>query len=107
MTLRGFQSLAPLKEVNDRCIEMLAAAARKERAAGSLTLVAHLKDVLLRVTPEIRARAAGAPCFSQTCSSPARPGGAQHELIPRGRRPFRAGGDPFPSPQGSPSPARR
>lgn len=54
------QSLAPLREVNDRCIEMLAVAARKEQA-GSLMLVSHLKDVLLRTTPEIRARAAERP----------------------------------------------
>ena len=54
------QSLAPLKEVNDRCIEMLVVAARKEQA-GSLILVSHLKDVLLRTTPEIRARAAERP----------------------------------------------
>lgn len=59
-TASVFQSLAPLREVNDRCIEMLALAARKERA-GSPSLVAHLKDVLLRVTPEIRDRAAGRP----------------------------------------------
>ena len=59
-TVSVFQSLAPLKEVNNRCIEMLAAAARKERA-GSPTLVAQLKDVLLRVTPEVRARAAQRP----------------------------------------------
>lgn len=54
------QSLAPLKEINDRCIEMLALAARKEQP-GSLILVSHLKDVLLRTTPEIRARAAERP----------------------------------------------
>ena len=54
------QSLAPLKEVNDRCIEMLAVAARKEQA-GSLILVSHLKDLLLRTTPEVRARAAERP----------------------------------------------
>lgn len=54
------QSLAPLKEVNDRCIEMLAVAARKEQA-GSLLLVSHLKDLLLRTTPEVRARAAERP----------------------------------------------
>lgn len=54
------QSLAPLKEVNDRCIEMLASAARREQP-GSLILVSHLKDVLLRTTPEIRARAAERP----------------------------------------------
>jgi hypothetical protein len=54
------QSLAPLKEVNERCIEMLVLAARKE-PSGSLTLVGYLKEVLLRVTPEIRARAAQRP----------------------------------------------
>ena len=59
-TVSVLQSLAPLREVNDRCIEMLAVAARKERA-GSLALIAHIKDVLLRVTPEIRARAAEHP----------------------------------------------
>lgn len=51
------QSLAPLREVNDRCIGMLVIAARKEQA-GSLILVSQLKDVLLRTTPETRARAA-------------------------------------------------
>jgi hypothetical protein len=54
------QSLAPLKEVNERCIEMLALAARKE-PSGSLTLIGYLKEVLLRMTPEIRARAAQRP----------------------------------------------
>ena len=54
------QSLAPLKEVNERCVEMLALAARKE-PSGSLTLVGHLREVLLRMTPEIRARAAERP----------------------------------------------
>lgn len=54
------QSLAPLKEINDRCIEALAVAARKEQP-GSLILVSHLKDVLLRTTPAIRARAAERP----------------------------------------------
>ena len=54
------QSLAPLKAVNERCIEMLALAARKE-PSGSLTLVGYLKEVLLRMTPEIRARAAQRP----------------------------------------------
>lgn len=54
------QSLAPLKEINDRCIEMLALAARREQP-GSFILVSHLKDVLLRTTPEVRARAAERP----------------------------------------------
>ena len=59
-TVSVLQSLAQFKEVNRRCIEMLALAARKERP-GSLTLAAHLKDVLQRTTPEIRARAAERP----------------------------------------------
>jgi len=59
-TVSVFQSLAPLKEVNGRCIDMLALAARKE-PDGSLTLVGQLKEVLMRMTPEIRARAAKHP----------------------------------------------
>ena len=51
------QDLAPLHDVNERCIEMLAQAARKI-GPGSPPLVLLLEDLLKRLTPETRARAA-------------------------------------------------
>lgn len=56
-TLAALESLAALKDVNERCIETLARDARSDRP-GSLTLTLYLKDLLSRLTPETRKRAA-------------------------------------------------
>lgn len=54
---RGESSLAPIGEINERCISLLVQAARDERhpAPG---LVVALRTLLLRMSPEMRARAA-------------------------------------------------
>jgi hypothetical protein len=51
------QVLEPLYDVNERCIEMLAQMARKDRP-GSVALVLDLRDLLTRLKPETRASAA-------------------------------------------------
>jgi hypothetical protein len=53
-------SRAPLHDLNERCIEALTQAARADRPGG-LSLVPYLKDLLLRLTPETRERAAQCP----------------------------------------------
>jgi hypothetical protein len=50
-------TLAPLQDVNARCIEMLVNAARAARP-DMPTLVSHLQGLLRRTTPDMRARAA-------------------------------------------------
>lgn len=50
-------ALRPLQDVNAYCLEMLVRAARTERA-DTPSLVGHLQDLLRRMTPEMRARAA-------------------------------------------------
>ena len=52
--------LQPLQHANERCIEILVQAARGADK-GALPLVTQLREVLTRLTPEIRARAAGKP----------------------------------------------
>jgi hypothetical protein len=50
------ETTEPLVDINRRCIEALAQIAVTERP--TLTLVVHLKDLLLRVTPEMCSSAA-------------------------------------------------
>jgi hypothetical protein len=54
------ETLAPVHDVNERCMEMLAQIARGDRP-DSVTLVLQLKDLLTALTPESRARAARRP----------------------------------------------
>jgi hypothetical protein len=49
--------LRPLYAVNERCLELLAAAARAQQPDTS-SLVGNLRDLLSNMTPEMRARAA-------------------------------------------------
>jgi hypothetical protein len=49
--------LQPLQEINERCLELLAQAARGGRT-GTFALVIPLRDLLLQMTPEARKRAA-------------------------------------------------
>jgi hypothetical protein len=51
------ETLAPVHDVNERCIEMLEQIARGDRP-DSVTLVLQLKDLLTALTPESLARAA-------------------------------------------------
>jgi hypothetical protein len=51
------QLLHSLHQANERCIEMLAQAARSDPVA-SFPLVRHLREVLLGLTPDMRVRAA-------------------------------------------------
>ena len=86
--------LQPLQHANERCIEMLVQAAR-DNDKRALPLVTQLREVLTRLTPEIRARAAGKPFllvdfqfgndawWQELKSNPARP-----SLSPSGRGTF-------------------
>jgi hypothetical protein len=58
--LSVLETLAPVHDVNERCIEMLAQIARGDRP-DSLALVLQLKDLLTPLTPDSRARAARRP----------------------------------------------
>jgi hypothetical protein len=51
------ESLPALHDVNEHCLAVLVQVARKD-SPGSLPLVADLRDVLVQLTPEMRARAA-------------------------------------------------
>jgi hypothetical protein len=78
------QLLQSLQEANERCIQMLAHAARTE-ARDTFPLVNHLRPLLRGLTPEIRARAArtalllvdmqlsNAPWWTSLQAHPARP----------------------------------
>jgi hypothetical protein len=52
--------LQPLQHANERCIDMLVQAARADDQ-GTFPLVTQLRELLTRLTPEIRARAARKP----------------------------------------------
>lgn len=54
---RLLEKPSPLHEVNGRCLAMLMQSARQNRPGG-ISLVLHLKDLLLRLTPEAQQRAA-------------------------------------------------
>jgi hypothetical protein len=49
--------LQPLQEINERCLELLARAARGGRT-GAFPFVLPLRDLLLQMTPKVRKRAA-------------------------------------------------
>ena len=78
------ETLAPVHDVNEHCIEMLAQIARGDRP-DSVTLVLQLKDLLTALTPGSRARAArrsllltdlqfsNAPWWRSARARPARP----------------------------------
>src|ERR1700683_2359079 len=55
--LMHLPAIRPLQDVNERCIELLIHAARKD-SPGTLSLVIHLHDLLRALTPETRTRAA-------------------------------------------------
>ena len=50
--------LQPMQEINERCLELLAQAARGGRT-GAFALVIPLRDLLVQMTPQARKRAAG------------------------------------------------
>jgi len=78
------ETLAPVHDVNEHCIEMLAQIARSDRP-DSVMLVLQLKDLLTALNPESRARAArrsllltdlqfsNAPWWRSARDHPARP----------------------------------